>query len=127
MEPVTALWLSGAIRWVVVYSARLGITAAVSEQEYRQRAVGYAAIPVVGWAIMLADVPMYGWQEAAVAASGVLELAAVGLFIGGLIYKRPVRESGFALGNGPQAPRFSVRVGSFVPWSYELRLTVTHL
>lgn len=106
-ERVTALWLSGAIGFGTVYLAGIVVTAAVAEEDVGL-AIGYASIPVFGWGVMLADLPMTGGQVAATAIAGVLQLASAGMVIAGLIYKRPVAVPAYPLGAAASSPLLSI-------------------
>ncbi|MBN2714611.1 MAG: hypothetical protein JXX14_02075 [Deltaproteobacteria bacterium] len=91
-ERIKPLWISGLIAFGVSYSANIIVTAALAEDEYRGKAVGFAAIPLVGQFISIAadsdDYPIPPDYRGPMILGAMLQIVSAGVFTAGMIIKR---------------------------------------
>jgi hypothetical protein len=97
-KSLTAVWVTGLVGFLVVYTAGIPITAAVAygtHGDHPAASVGEACVPLAGAWIGLADSQPgeTSGQKAAIVAAGIAQLTFATLFVVGLSVRHDSRET----------------------------------
>jgi hypothetical protein len=109
MRRIPGLYITGAVLLAASWAVTVGATAALSDNDVRAEATGYAAIPVFGpWVLLGSNISISPPDQAALVVSGIVQNAGLAMLIVGVSVKRVRHVPVYSFGHGPGAATLAV-------------------